>query len=206
MVGANETKPDMPTRRLSLLVVEDERPLARLWASELEKIVEPTISESLEDARGKLRGRSFDVILLDLNLPDGSGLDLLSEVASRGDDTAVIILTANADLNSAIVALRHGAYDYLTKPCRIAELEQHLLHLAQQQTLRDENRALRQQVQSQRAGVELIGASPALAEVKRLIAKVAPSNASVLISGETGTGKEVAARLIHSQSTRRDAA
>src|SRR3954467_7089135 len=89
VVGAIQTKRDMPTRRLSLLVVEDERPLARLWATELEKLVEPTLAETLEDARTKLRGRSFDVILLDLNLPDGSGLDLLSEVALRGDDTAV---------------------------------------------------------------------------------------------------------------------
>ena len=196
----------MTSRRLSLLVVEDERPLARLWASELERLVDATLAHTLDEARQRLRGRSFDVILLDLNLPDGTGLDLLAEVSSRGDDTAVIILTANADLNSAIAALRHGAYDYLTKPCRIAELEQHLLHLAQQQTLRDENRALRQQVRSQRTGVELIGVSPPLAEVKRLIAKVAPSNASVLISGETGTGKEVAARLIHAQSARSEAA
>jgi DNA-binding NtrC family response regulator len=196
----------MTSRRLSLLVVEDERPLARLWASELERLVDSTLAHSLDEARQRLRGRSFDVILRDLNLPEGSGLDLLAEVSSRDDDIAVIILTANADLNSAIVALRHGAYDYLTKPCRIAELEQHLMHLAQQQTLRDENRALRQQVQSQRAGVELIGMSPAIGEVKRLIAKVAPSNASVLISGETGTGKEVAARLIHAQSARREAA
>ena len=196
----------MTLRRLSLLVVEDERPLARLWAGELEKLVDATLAHSLDEARQRLRGRTFDVILLDLNLPDGSGLDLLAEVSSRDDDTAVIILTANADLNSAIVALRHGAYDYLTKPCRIAELEQHLMHLAQRQKLRDENRALRQQVHSQRAGVELIGNSPALAEVKRLITKVAPSNAGVLITGETGTGKEVAARLIHGQSSRREGA
>src|SRR5258705_608853 len=196
----------MPTRRLSLLVVEDERPLARLWASELERLVEPTLSESLQDARAKLRGRSFDVILLDLNLPDGSGLDLLSEVASRGDDTAVIILTANADLNSAIAALRHGAYDYLTKPCRISELEQHLVHLAQQQRLRDENRALRHQFQIERSSFDLIGNSSPLAEVRRLISKVAPSNASDLISGETGTGKEDAVRLLHSRSNLREMA
>jgi DNA-binding NtrC family response regulator len=196
----------MTSRRLSLLVVEDERPLARLWAGELERLVDPTLAHSLDEARQRLRGRSFDVILLDLNLPDGSGLDLLADVSSRDDDTAVIILTANADLNSAIAALRHGAYDYLTKPCRIAELEQHLLHLAQRQKLRDENRALRQQVHSQRPSFELIGNNPALAEVKRLIAKVAPSNAAVLITGETGTGKEVAARLIHAQSARRDGA
>jgi two-component system NtrC family response regulator len=196
----------MSLRRLSLLVVEDERPLARLWATELERLVEATLAHSLEEARAKLAGRSFDVILLDLNLPDGSGLELMAEVASRGDDTAVIILTGNADLSSAIAAVRHGAYDYLTKPCRISELEQHLIHLAQQQRLRDENRALRQQVQTQRAGMDLIGNSGQLAEVKRLIARVSPSNASVLISGETGTGKEVAARMIHAQSTRREAA
>jgi DNA-binding NtrC family response regulator len=196
----------MPSRRLSLLVVEDERPLARLWATELERLVEATLAHSLAEARARLLGRSFDVMLLDLNLPDGSGLELLAEVFNRGDDTAVIILTGNADLNSAIQALRHGAYDYLTKPCRISELEQHLVHLAQQQRLRDENRALRQQVQTQRAGMDLIGSSSQLAEVKRLIARVAPSNASVLVTGETGTGKEVAARMIHTQSTRREAA
>src|SRR5438552_10008996 len=187
----------MTSRRLSLLVVEDERPLARLWASELERLVDATLAHSLDEARQRLRGRSFEVILLDLNLPDGSGLELLAEVSSRADETAVIILTANADLNSAIAALRHGAYDYLTKPCRIAELEQHLLHLAQQQTLRDENRALRQQVKSKRSGLELIGSSPALAEVYMLIYIVTASYDSVLISCVTGTGIEVAVEMIN---------
>jgi two-component system NtrC family response regulator len=188
--------------RLSLLVVEDEQPLARLWATELDRLVEPTLAHTLAEARAKLRGRPFDVILLDLHLPDGNGLDLLREVTSRGDETAVIILTGNADLNSAIQALRYGAYDYLLKPCRIVELEQHLQRLVQQQMLRDENLALRQQILAQRGVSELIGSSAALTDVKRLIARVAPSNASVLISGDTGTGKEVAARLIHAQSSR----
>jgi len=192
--------------RLSLLVVEDEQSLARLWASELARLVEATLAHTLEDARNKLRGRAFDAILLDLHLPDGNGIDLLKEVSGRGDDTAVIILTGNADVNSAIQALRYGAYDYLLKPCRIVELEQHLERIAQQLSLRDENRALRQQVLSQRMPTELVGNSKPIVEARRMIDRVAPTNASVLITGETGTGKEVAARMIHLRSARKDAA
>jgi DNA-binding NtrC family response regulator len=192
----------MSAHRLSLLVVEDERSLARLWATELDRLVEATLAHTLEEARGKLRGRAFDAMLLDLQLPDGHGLDLLKEVTARGDETAVIIMTGNADLNSAIGALRYGAYDYLIKPCRIVELEQHLERIAQQMRLRDENLALKQQVRSQQTTIELIGASPMLGEVKRLIARVAPTSASVLVTGETGTGKEVAARMIHTASSR----
>ena len=196
----------MAANRMSLLVVEDEQPLARLWASELDRLAETTLAHTIGEARSKLRGRAFDVMLLDLNLPDGSGLDLLREVTARADDTAVIILTGNADLNSAIQALRHGAYDYLQKPCRIVELEQQLERIAVQLKLRDENQVLRQEIAStQRTAVELIGDSPALAQVKKLIARVAPTNASVLITGETGTGKEVAARMVHAQSNRREA-
>ena len=196
----------MPANRLSLLVVEDERPLARLWATELDRLVDATLAHSLDDARGKLRGRAYDAMLLDLHLPDGHGLDLLREIAERGDETAVIILTGNADLNSAIQALRLGAHDYLVKPCRIVELEQHLERIAQNLRLRDENRALRQQVLSQRTAAELIGTSDALDAARRLIARVAPTNTSVLVIGETGTGKEVAARMIHTQSLRSEAA
>src|SRR6185437_15763622 len=101
----------MSHRRLSLLVVEDERSLAKLWVLELGDRVEATLAASLEEARGKLRGQAFDVILLDLHLPDGNGLDLLREMVARGDESAVIILTGNADLDSAIEALRLGASD-----------------------------------------------------------------------------------------------
>jgi two-component system NtrC family response regulator len=190
--------------RISLLVVEDELPLARLWASELDRIVETTITHSVADGRAKLNGRVFDAVLLDLNLPDGSGLELLREIASRDDDTAVIILTGNADMNSAIQAVRYGAYDYLIKPCRVVELEQHLERIARQRQLRDENTALRQQVQPNRMRAELIGQSTRLAEVRRLINRVSGGDTSVLITGETGTGKEVTARMIHAASPRRD--
>jgi DNA-binding NtrC family response regulator len=178
------------------LVVEDEYALARLGAMELDRLVEATLEHTIEEARTRLSGRAFDVILL----------DLLHEVTARGDETAVIILTGNADLNSAIQPLRLDAYDYLIKPCRIVELQQHLERIARQQRLRDENRALRLQILAQRAPSELVASGPPLTLVRNLIARAAPTNVSVLISAETGTGKEVAARLIHAQSLRRDEA
>ena len=197
----------MKPQRLSLLIVEDERPLARLWVMELGDLVEATLAHSVTEGREKLKGRGYDAVLLDLHLPDGNGLELLRELNQRSDDSAVIILTGNADLDSAIQALRLGAYDYLVKPCKIEELEQRLRRISRERTLANENIALRQQLRTQRIdSLELIGSSAPMAEVKKLIARVAPSDASVLIHGETGTGKEVAARLIHANSGRREQA
>src|SRR2546421_4531296 len=139
-----------PVQRLSLLIVEDERPLAKLWMMELGTLVDATLAHTIGEAREKLNGRGFDVVLLDLHLPDGKGTDLLAEISQRGDATDVIILTGNADLDSAIAALRLGAYDYLLKPCKIAEIEQRLHHIARERKLADENAALRQQLRTQR--------------------------------------------------------
>jgi len=197
----------MPAAALSLLVVEDERALANLWQAELSHLAQATLAHSVAEGRDRLKGRSFDVMLLDLHLPDGSGLDLLRDVEERGDETATIILTGNADLNSAIQAVRLGAYDYLIKPCKIAELEQHLQRIAKEQRLRNENVALKQQVSRTRGTtVTMVGDAPLLQEVRRLVGRVGPSNASVLITGETGTGKEVVSRLVHANSARRDEA
>ena len=197
----------MSPQCLSLLVVEDERSLSKLWAMELGDLIEPTLAYSLAEARTKLKARAFDVILLDLHLPDGNGLDLLAEVVEHGDPSAVIVLTGHADLDSAIQALRLGAYDFLLKPCKIGELEQRLLRIAREQALANQNLALRQQLHIQRIdSLELIGKSPALVEVRMLIGRAGPSETSVLIEGETGTGKEVAARLVHANSSRKSAA
>ena len=192
--------------RISLLVVDDEQSLARLWATELAHVVEATLAGSLAEARSKLSSRTFDAVLLDLNLPDGNGTELLKEISARDEETAVIILTGNADLNSAIQAVRYGAYDYLIKPCRVVEIEQHIERIAQQRRLRDENVALKQTLAPHRVQADLVGASPQIIEVRRLVGRVAPTNTSVLLTGETGTGKEVTARMIHQFSQRRDGA
>src|SRR5436190_3352894 len=139
-------------------------------------MVDATLVHSIADGGSKLGSRAFDAVLLDLNLPDGNGIDLLREIAARGDETAVIILTGNADLNSAIQAVRYGAFDYLMKPCRIVELEQHIERIAMQRRLRDENAALRHQLAPARVQAELIGQSPRLHEARRLIARAAPAN------------------------------
>ena len=196
----------MSSHRLSLLVVEDERALSRLWTAELGDLVEGTLAHSLADARVRLQGRTFDAILLDLHLPDGNGLELLRELREQGDRAAVIILTGNADLDSAIRALQLGAFDFMVKPFKTAELEQRLTRVARELKLANENLALRQQLRTRRVdSLELIGTSPALADIRKLIARAAPAEASILIEGETGTGKEIAARLIHANSARRDA-
>ncbi len=151
----------MSPQCLSLLVVEDERSLSKLWAMELGDLIEPTLAYSLAEARAKLKARAFDVILLDLHLPDGNGLDLLAEVVEHGDPSAVIVLTGHADLDSAIQALRLGAYDFLLKPCKIGELEQRLLRIAREQALTNQNLALRQQLHIQRIdSLELIWQKP----------------------------------------------
>lgn len=197
----------MNPQKLSLLIVEDERPLAKLWTIELEQLVDATLAHTIADGREKLKSRGYDVVLLDLHLPDGNGLELLAEINQRGDDSAVIILTGNADLDSAIQAVRLGAYDYLVKPCKIEEIESRMRRVARERVLANENVALKQQLRTQRVdALEMIGQSSLIGEVKKLIARVAPSDASVLINGETGTGKEVAARLIHANSARKEGA
>ena len=192
------------SNRISLLIVEDEQPLARRLSNVLDSFVDAMLAFSMAEARAKLNGRAFDAVLLDLQLPDGNGMDLLREIAEKNDDTAVIIFTSNADLNSAIQAVRYGAYDYLIKPCRVVELEQQLERIRDQRCLRDENTVLKRQTAPQKSQPELIGESDALQKVRKLVAKVAPSNTSVLITGETGAGKEATARIIHKLSNRRN--
>ena len=190
-------------QRLSMLVVEDERSLARLWAIELGDLVESTLSHSLADARLKLNSRAFDVVLLDLRLPDGDGIELLRELHDRGDKSAVIILTGFADVDSAIEALRLGAFDIITKPCKISDIEKRLHRIASEHSVENQNISLSRQLRTMHIDPsQLIGSSPALADVRKLIGRCAPGNAAVLITGETGTGKEIAARMVHSNSNR----
>lgn len=194
-------------RRLSLLVVENSRDLSLFWAKELDRLTEPTIANSLAEARAHLSKRAFDSMLLDLSFPDESGLDLLREITERGDDSAVIVLAEHADLKSATQALQLGACAYVIKPCRIAELERHINLLMGEQALRNETVSLLQQIENG-PGVsnELIGSSSLLNSVRRSIAKAAMSNVPVLVVGEPGTGKAIVSRMIHAQSDRREAA
>ncbi|HLY11713.1 MAG TPA: sigma-54 dependent transcriptional regulator [Planctomycetota bacterium] len=156
------------------------------------------------EALAILSKEAFDVLLTDLRMPGRSGLELLREAAEKLPEAILIVLTAYGSMESAIEALRIGAHDYMLKPLRLEGLRLKIDRLLEHRDTAAENRMLRGAMESAAFPSGLVGSSPALSEVRRLIAKVAPTDSTVLILGETGTGKELVARAIHRQSPRKD--
>jgi len=157
---------------------------------------------SLADARVQLKERSPDVVLLDLHLPDGEGMNLLDDL-DPASSPAVVLITGQASLDSAVDALRRGVSDYLTKPLDFDRLRVILGEVSQNQGLKKEIGDLRSALSERRAFGELVGIDARMREVYDHISRVSPTNATVLITGESGTGKDVAARTIHAYSRRR---
>jgi two-component system, NtrC family, response regulator AtoC len=157
---------------------------------------------SLGEARTYLREHMPDLALVDLRLPDGSGLELLREIDSQVA-TEIVLITGNATVDSAVEALRSGASDYLTKPVDIPRLKSVLANVVRRRELREEIEALRGTLRTLGHFGPLIGASPAMQAVYDMIARVAPTEATVLVQGESGTGKELVAQTLHQLSRRR---
>ena len=143
----------------------------------------------------------MDLALCDIKLGDGNGVDLLRNSRAAGIDTAFLMITAFASVETAVEALRAGAFDYLVKPVRNEELMHQVAQIEAVRGLRDENRALRRVVGDADSRMYRF-TSPAMADVERLAGKVAPTDSTVLITGESGTGKGMIARWIHEHSTR----
>ena len=141
-----------------------------------------------------------DLVLSDLRLPDGSGMDVLRHVREHHPDTQVIMLTAFATTENAVEAMRLGAYDYQIKPAKVDEIRVVTAKALEKQALIRDNRALVAQLRGQYGLSRLLGRSPRMVEVLELIDKVAPTRTNVLIEGESGTGKELVARAIHERS------
>ena len=159
-------------------------------------------ADSVQGARDLL-GTAPDVILLDLVLPDGNGLELLREAAIRDNDTPVIVITGHATLESSIEAMRHGATDYLLKPINLSQLRGVLSRVARPPELSAEVKDLRTELRSLGHFGRLVGGSPLMQKLYDQLSRVAPTGATVFITGESGTGKELVAQTIHDVSRRR---
>jgi DNA-binding NtrC family response regulator len=158
-----------------------------------------------EAALRKLEESNVDVLLCDINMPRIDGMEVLRRVHERPNPPEVIMLTGQATVETAVEAMKLGAYDYLTKPYRIAELDVRVRQAVDKRRLRVDNVRLREQLARQSALPEIVSVSRVMKEAIRLVERVAPSEASVLITGESGTGKELIAHAIHRLSNRANA-
>lgn len=145
---------------------------------------------------------SFDCIVVDLDMPGISGLDVIAKMRQSAPETEAVIITGKSSIESAVTAMRHGVCDYLTKPCRLADIQAVLERVRQRRELSKRLRALEGRIRRAEGATSLVGSSAGLEQVRRAIARVAPTDSAVLIRGETGTGKEVVARLVHESSSR----
>ncbi|MGB8509598.1 MAG: sigma-54 dependent transcriptional regulator [Pyrinomonadaceae bacterium] len=186
-----------------ILVAEDEANLRLVLQKELQRMGhEVKVAPDGEAALRLLEESNVDVLLCDINMPRMDGMELLRRIHQRPNPPEVIMLTGHATVESAIEAMKLGAYDYLSKPYRIAELDALVKQAAEKRQLRVDNQRLRAVVERASATPEIIYVSDAMREVMRLVERVAPSDASVLITGESGTGKELIAHAVHRLSRR----
>jgi two-component system response regulator PilR (NtrC family) len=187
-----------------LLIVDDEASLRDFLSIVFEEDgwrVES--AQSLEQARAALQKEEPDLILCDLMLPDGSGIDLLREAKAQNPSIAVVMITAHTSTKTAVEALKAGAFDYIAKPFDIEELRIIVRGAVERKELEDENLHLRTALEERFTFSNIIGRSPRMQEIFGIVQRIAKTMSTVLISGDSGTGKELIARAIHYNSGRR---
>ncbi len=191
-------------KKISILVVDDEesvRDSLSLWFVEDGYRVE--CAENAKKALSILESDTFDIILTDLKMPGMDGLEMLRRIKVLNKDSIIIVMTAFATVDTAVKALKDGAFDYVTKPFDPDDLSHLIRNATRQITLAQENETLKKRVDSLESVEDLIGKSEAIKRVLKEVESVAPTNSSVIITGESGTGKELVARAIHANSLRR---
>ena len=193
----------LPHKKIKIIVVDDElsiRESLRGWLQQDGYQVD-TAADGLA-ALAKAQESHYDIMLIDVKMPKMDGLTLLKKIKETDSDIGIVMMTAHGDIQDAVEAMKLGAYDYLLKPFDLEELSLNIEKLVQMQTLAMENLILKERVATITRFENLVSQAPAMVKLFETIVDVAQTDATVLITGETGTGKELVARAIHAQSPR----
>ncbi|MBM4171954.1 MAG: sigma-54-dependent Fis family transcriptional regulator [Ignavibacteria bacterium] len=189
--------------KYNLLLVEDEAAQREVLSEHLSSDTYSVFSaESAEQALNIFQSKVIDLVITDFNLPEKNGQYLMEKILSINPFTPIILITAYAKVDNAVMAMKKGAFDYITKPINIDELQLVIKRALEHKTLKSENLHLRESLQSEHSLKGIISASKKMEEILNLAGRVAESKASILIRGESGTGKEVLAKAIHFSSRR----
>ena len=194
------------SHKLKLLFVDDEAAIRDLMEEELPRMGhQVTFCADGEKAIAAIDRHTFDAALIDLRMPGIDGWGVVEHLKKVSPETEFVICTGHGNMEDAIQALRKGAYDFLPKPCKLFEIANVLQRIGEKLALQNKAIALETRLKAAEGRSDLIGDSPSMARVKRLIDKIAPTDSAVLILGETGTGKEMVARRVHESSNRANA-
>ena len=190
---------------LNLMIIDDERAIREVCKEVAQSMgFNSCVADSAEHGYRMLETQNIDVVLLDLKLPGAGGLEALHQIKARRPDAVIVVVTGYGTVQSAVQAMKNGAYDYVTKPFSMEELRLLLERVAGHLKLKTENRILREKVKSKQGFGGIVGRAPEMEKLYRIIAKAAHSTHPVLILGESGTGKEMVARSIHYSGPYRD--
>ncbi len=191
--------------KTKIMVVDDEESMCNFMQIMLEKEgYKTTVSQDSKIALERIKKENYDLVVADLMMPEMSGLELLSRAKSVDPDLSFIVMTAFASVDTAIEALKNGAFDYVTKPFKVEEIKIAIQKCLEQKKITHENIRLKRELKKKSDFDCFIGNSPEIVKLKKMAEKVARSDSTVLIEGESGTGKELVAKAIHFNSRRAD--
>ncbi|MFK7821415.1 MAG: sigma-54-dependent transcriptional regulator [Planctomycetaceae bacterium] len=192
--------------KLRVLFVDDEESIASMMRLELPRMGhDATICENGQDAIRALEENTFDAAIIDLRMPGLSGWEVVEQLRKISPETEFVISTGHGSMDDAIQALRLGAYDFLPKPCRLFEIATVLQRIAEKREMQNKTIALENRLEQVQGRPDIVGTSAPMERVQKLIQKIAPTESTVLVLGETGTGKELVAKRVHDLSERANA-